>query len=86
MLRGLGLSEEEAHSTSLSVIFPLAILSGFLYLRAEAFALGDALPYLPGGLAGALFGAWLLPRLKAVWIRRIFGVVILFSAGRLLLR
>lgn len=86
MLRGLGLSDEEAHSTSISVILPLAVISGFLYVRAEAFTISEALPYLPGGLLGALFGAWLIPRLKAQWLRRIFGAVILFSAGRLLLR
>ncbi|MDL2234469.1 sulfite exporter TauE/SafE family protein [Ruminococcaceae bacterium OttesenSCG-928-L11] len=86
MLRSLGLAEEEAHATSLSLILPLAILSGFLYLNAGAFAIPDALPYLPGGLIGALLGAWLLPRLKAVWLHRIFGIVILFSAGRLLLQ
>lgn len=86
MLRGLGLTDEQSHATSMAVIFPLAIASGFFYLREGGFALADAWPYLPGGLLGALCGAWLLPRLNAVWLHRVFGVVILFSAGRLLLR
>lgn len=86
MLRGLGLKGEECHATSMAIIFPLALVSGFLYLRAEQFVIGDALPYLPGGLLGALVGAWLLPRLKLIWLRRIFGVVILAAAARLLLR
>jgi uncharacterized membrane protein YfcA len=55
-----------------------------LYLQAGRFTLGEAWVYLPGGLLGALCGAWLLPRLKSVWLHRIFGVVILFSAIRLL--
>lgn len=86
MLRGLGLEAEEAHATSMAVIFPLALASGFLYLRGGRFTLDEAWPYLPGGLLGAAAGAWLLPRLKTVWLRRLFGVVILFAAGRLLLK
>jgi uncharacterized membrane protein YfcA len=86
MLRGAGLEEDAAHATSISIILPLAIASGLLYLRAEAFTLTDALPYLPGGLAGAAAGALLLPKLKAVWLRRIFGAVIVASAIKLLIR
>lgn len=86
MLRGLGLRAEEAHATSIAIIFPLAVASGFLYLQAGQFALADAWVYLPGGVAGALCGAWLLPRIKTLWLHRIFGVVILLSAIRLLMR
>ena len=86
MLRGAGLEEDEAHATSISITFPLALLSGFFYLRGEHFTLSQAVPYLPGGLAGALAGAWLLPRISTVWLRRIFGAVIVFSAVRLLMR
>lgn len=86
MLRGAGLEEDAAHATSISITFPLAVLSGLLYLSGEHFAVGDALPYVPGGLVGAVLGAWLLPKLSGVWLRRIFGAVIVFSAGRLLLK
>ncbi len=86
MLRKLGVSAEACHATSIAIIFPLAILSGLLYLKAESFALSDALVYLPGGILGAIFGAFLLPRIKTMWLRRIFGAVVLFAAVRLLLK
>ena len=86
MLRTMGLSAEETHATSIAIILPLAIASGFFYLQAEQFSLSDAWVYLPGGLAGALFGAWLLPRFHSIWLRRIFGAVVVFSACRLLMR
>ena len=73
MLRGLGLEGEQCHATSLAIILPLAMASGLLYLHAGQLTIGDAWPYLPGGLLGALCGAWLLPRLKTIWLRRIFG-------------
>jgi uncharacterized membrane protein YfcA len=70
----------------MAVILPLAVVSGFLYFGAAEFSLGEALPYLPGGLLGAMAGAWLLPKLGTLWLHRLFGGVILFAAGRLLLR
>lgn len=84
MLHKLGVTAEESHATSIAVILPLAVASGFVYLQAGQFSLREAWGYLPGGALGALAGAWLLPRLKSVWLHRIFGVVILFSAARLL--
>lgn len=86
MLRGLDVETEACHATSIAIILPLAIASGLLYLNAGSFSPADAWPYLPGGLLGALFGAWALPKIKTVWLRRIFGAVILFSAWRLLTR
>ena len=45
-----------------------------------------ALPYLPGGLAGALAGAWLLPRANTAWIKAAFSLLLLWAAFRLLTR
>lgn len=86
MLKGLDVEPEACHATSIAIIFPLAVASGLMYLNAGSFKLADALVYLPGGAAGAVFGAWLLPKIGTVWLRRIFAVVILFAAGRLLMR
>lgn len=86
MLRAMGLSAQESHATCIAVIAPLAVVSAWLYLRQGAFALSDAWIYLPGGLAGAAVGGWLLPKLKSVWLHRVFGCLILFAAWRLLTR
>lgn len=86
MLRAIGLDTQECHATCIAVIAPLAAVSAGLYLHRGVFALKDALPYLPGGVAGALAGAWLLPKLNRIWIRRGFGALILFAAARLLIR
>ena len=86
MLRGMSLNGKQSHATAMTVIFPLSIVSGVLYLHAGSFSLRDALPFLPGGLLGAIVGALLLPRIQTIWLRRIFGLVILFSAARLLLQ
>jgi len=85
-LRSLGLSEEKSHATSICVMLPLALASGAFYLRAQSFELSEAAVYWPGAVAGALVGAWLLPRIKSIWLRRIFACVMLFFAVRLIIR
>lgn len=85
MLEKDGLPARRAHATSLAVIAPLSLLSGALYLWGGQMRLGDAWDFMLPGLAGAALGAWLLPKIKAVWLHRIFGLLVLFAAGRLLL-
>jgi uncharacterized membrane protein YfcA len=86
MLKALGVPQEACHATSLAVILPLAVASGFLDLNAGSFALAGTLEYLPGGALGALFGAWLLPRIRTDVLRRIFGCLVLLAAVRMFLR
>ena len=85
-LRHLGLDEEKSHATSICVMLPLALVSGAFYLSRQSFKLSAAIEYWPGAIAGAVVGAWLLPRLKGLLLRRIFACVMLFFAARLLMR
>ena len=86
MLRVLGLETKQCHATCIAIIAPLALASAWLYLKNEAFALNDTFIYLPGGLLGALLGGWLLPKLSSIWIRRMFGGLIIFAGARMLVR
>lgn len=79
-----GLPAERAHATSIAVILPLSILSSILYLSIGHIRLASALPYLPLGLVGAVIGSKLLTKIKKIWLHRIFGVIVLYSAVRLL--
>ena len=84
-LRKAGASVQQSHATSVAVILPISVLSAVLYLKGGRFSFSDALPYLPGGVIGAAFGAWLLPKLPADLLRRIFGGFMLWAAIRLLM-
>lgn len=86
MLEKAGIEPRKAHATSISIILPLSVLSGIFYLLGGHIDLGRALPYLPLGLVGALLGGWLLKRISNDLLRRVFGIVILISAVRLLLK
>lgn len=86
MLKMSGLKTVKAHATSLMMMLPLSMASGWFYLQSGRFRFQDVLVYIPGGIVGAVVGAWLLPRLQSKWIRRVFGLLVLYSAVRLLLK
>ncbi len=86
MLKMAGLSQKSAHATAIAITMPLSVLSGMLYLGSGDLVLGDAMRFIPAGIAGALVGARLLGRVPDTVLRRIFGALILFAAVRILMR
>lgn len=80
-----GLEVEKSHATSVALILPLCIFSSILYLLDGRVQIADALPYLPGGMIGAVIGATLLCKLSSVWIKRIFGALMMWAGIRMIL-
>ncbi|MBC8570989.1 sulfite exporter TauE/SafE family protein [Zongyangia hominis] len=85
-LKASGLEAKKAHATSIAVIFFLSIFSLWLYMGKTQLQFTEWIYYIPGGVAGGILGAWLLPRIPQKLLRRIFGALIIFSAVRLLMR
>ena len=81
-----GVKANRAHATSVAVMLPLSAVSALFYVWREGVGLSDALPYIPGGIIGALLGVVLLRRVKPTLLRRLFGGVAVYSGVRLLLR
>lgn len=86
LLEHTGIPAQKAHATSIAIIAPLSLLSGFLYLQGGHVDLKQALVYLPFGVIGAVTGAFLLKKISNQWLKRIFGVVMILSAIRLFCR
>ena len=82
LLEHSGLEPAKAHATSIAVILPLTALSAGSYRFSGAVDLSEALPYLLGGLPGCWVGSRLLGKLSSTALSRLFGVLILFAAGR----
>ncbi|MDD2956411.1 MAG: TSUP family transporter [Oscillospiraceae bacterium] len=83
-LKKLGLSAKQAHATSVFIILMLSAVGVCCYL--PYLELSQSLRYLPGGVAGAVAGAFGLRYIPAKWLRRTFAIFILYAALRLLLR
>lgn len=81
----VGLEERKAFATSVAVILPLSVVSVLVYLQKGEIALLANLPYLIGGAAGGVIAGKVFGRVKMVWLRRVFGLLILYGGVRALL-
>lgn len=80
-----GLEAKKAHASSVALIFILSIFTTSLYYIQGKIDFALAWEYIPWGLGGAFAGAMLLNRIPNSMLRRIFGIMILISAIRILL-
>lgn len=85
VLERSGVEANRAHAASVAIMLPLSAVSAVFYLSRGDASLSDALPYIPGGVVGALVGVLLLRRVKPAVLRRIFGGVAIYSGVRILL-
>ena len=69
-----GMEQKRAFATSVAVIFPLCAVSAVIYWLT-----------LFGGAAGGVLAGKLFGRVKADWLRRAFGVLILYGGIRAVL-
>jgi uncharacterized membrane protein YfcA len=80
-----GFDQHVAQGTSLLVIIPAAALGSFTHHRSGRLALREAAIVGVGGVIGAVLGSTTALSLDEDVLRRLFAVLILVVAGRLLL-
>ncbi len=78
-----GVRQHKAHATAISIIFPFALISSFVYYRYGFTELNTALKITLGGIVGSYIGSKSLSRFSAKHLRRIFGIFMLLAAIRL---
>lgn len=76
----LKIQTKKAHATALAVILPITIISAAIYFMSGNFDFATGIPTGIGVVLGGVVGAWLLGKLSANWLTRIFAVV-MFIAG-----
>jgi uncharacterized membrane protein YfcA len=86
ILRHSGLSQKQSHASAIMVILPLSLFSAVLYMKAGRLNISDAYPYIPGGIIGALLGTWCLRKIPDLWLRRVFGLFMIYTGIRLFLK
>lgn len=86
MLVRSGLNPRQAHATSILTILPICIVSSAVYLVNSRVTLSNAYPYLIWGIIGSSIGAFILSRINQTLLRKIFGIIMIWAALRLLVR
>ena len=84
LLEKLGVEPKKSHATSVIIIFFLSIAAAIGYYAGGGLDFETAFAYIPSGLAGAAIGTVLLKRIDNSLLRRIFGIIMLISAIRML--
>ncbi len=82
----LGLSQQSAQGTSLAVMLPpIGILAAYNYYKAGNVNLKFALILAVAFIAGSFFGSKLALEIPQPVLKKLFGLLLLLVAGRMLL-
>ena len=80
----LKVKAKKAHATALAVILPISVVSACIYFISGKFDFGIGIPSGIGVIVGGIIGAWLLGKLSAKWLTKIFAIVMLVAGAKAL--
>lgn len=83
MVSFLGLSQHEAHATSLAAIAPLAVLSAVVYNSYGNLDISLAMLFAVGGMVGAYIGSSLMPHIHPNILKRLLAVICILTAVKM---
>lgn len=86
MLEAADLEARESHATSVALIFVLSLATTLSYFLGDNLDFAMAWQYMPYGVVGSVIGAVLLKKIPNSLLRRIFGLIMLFAAFRILVK
>lgn len=81
----LKMKTKESHATAIAVILPITLFSALVYFIGGKFDFKIGLPSLLGVVTGGIMGAWLLGKLSANWLTKIFSLVMLVAGVKALI-
>ena len=85
LTRLCGMEQRKAFATSVAVILPLCALSVVIYFLRGGLEWKTALPYLVGGTAGGWIGGKWFRGMNVCWLRRGFGLLLIYGGVRCVL-
>ena len=85
-LSWIKLEGKKAFATSVSVTLPLSLATmAVCYFGGEVPSFSKVLPYLIGGAVGGIVAGTLLKKLSVVWLRRVFGALLIIGGVKVFL-
>lgn len=77
--RKSGKETKDAFATVIGATLPISLVSAFIYARRGTLATDSFEPYILPAVVGGTIGAALLTKISAAWLKRIFGLLIIWS-------
>ncbi|MFZ5641660.1 MAG: sulfite exporter TauE/SafE family protein [Bacillota bacterium] len=81
----LGISQHQAHGTSLAIILPTALVSSIIYSLNSDLDLKLSLQVALGGMTGGYLGARLMNHIPAMTLKKFFAVFMFLAGLRMVL-
>ncbi len=81
----LGISQHQAHGTSLAIILPTALVSAFIYGLNSDLNLKLSLQVALGGIIGGYLGAKLMNRIPPLTLKKFFAIFMFIAGVRMVL-
>lgn len=76
------LDEDEIFPASVSIIFPLCLISLSITAWNASLPIREAWPYLLGSAGGGILAGLTGKRIPVVWLHRVLGILILWGGVR----
>lgn len=76
----------KAHATAISIIFPLTIISTFIYFQNGFIDIKTSLLVALGSIVGGYIGAKLLNKIPKKYLKKIFGLFMIVVSVRMLIK
>jgi uncharacterized membrane protein YfcA len=86
MLKKSGMEQNRAQANAVALIMLLTAASAGIYIRTGKVTFGDALPYLPAGLAGSVLGSFILSKIPTKILGKIFALFMLWAGTRMVFK
>ena len=71
-----------AQGADVAVVLPLCVLSVTIYLLRGGLDWMEAAPYMVGGAVGGFVGGRWFKGMKMGWLKRVFGLLLLYGGVR----
>ncbi|WP_418792452.1 sulfite exporter TauE/SafE family protein [Phosphitispora sp. TUW77] len=81
----MGITQHQAHGTSLAVILPTTLASCLIYGLNHDLNLNLTIQVIAGSIGGGYLGAKLLNKIPAPKLRRFFGIFMFLAGLRMML-
>lgn len=75
-----------AHATAISIILPLCAVSSYSYINNNAVDIKILIFVSIGGVIGGILGAKFLKKISVTALKRMFGIILIISALRMLFK
>jgi uncharacterized membrane protein YfcA len=86
MLKRNGIETKKAHATSVIIMLFCTMVSAIIYVVNGKTNPVLAVPYILGGLVGAILGSMLLTKITSKTLKIGFGALLIFAAVRMIIK